>query len=164
MPKGSMARAISSPSRCCEISILMGLERFHAFGIISSRPCQKHRMNGLPAFQNESGYCWPCTSQREVAWTKRIYRAIVTAAKRTAPLLRSRRFTRPDIDELYRRLDGELGGIETRIGAVPGQQLGMAALFDKAALIQHEDHVGINHGRQAMGDDEGRATLHQFRS
>ena len=37
----------------------------------------------------------------------------------------------------------------------------MRALVDQAALVEHEDAVGVANGSEAMGDDEGRSPLHQ---
>ena len=37
------------------------------------------------------------------------------------------------------------------------EQFGMCAAFDDAAVIEHEDLVGIDDGRQAVRDDQGGA-------
>ena len=39
----------------------------------------------------------------------------------------------------------------------------MGAFLGDAALLHHQDAVAGQHGRQAMGDDEGGAVLHQPR-
>ena len=39
----------------------------------------------------------------------------------------------------------------------------MRALLDDAALVEDDDAVGAAHRREAVGDDERRAALHQVR-
>src|SRR5207248_10874892 len=58
-------------------------------------------------------------------------------------------------------LGGELGLVEARINAVASKQLVMFAGLDDAAAIEHADHVGADDRRQAVGNDDGRAPLHQ---
>ena len=41
--------------------------------------------------------------------------------------------------------------------AAAAQQVGVAAAFDHAALVHHQDLVGVHHRRQAVGDDQGGA-------
>ena len=36
-----------------------------------------------------------------------------------------------------------------------------ARLLDDAAAIEHDDAIGIHHGREPMGDDQRRALMHQ---
>src|SRR5689334_3780677 len=43
------------------------------------------------------------------------------------------------------------------VEAVPGQQLAMAATLGDAAAVEHDDLVGIDDGRQPMGDHDGGA-------
>ena len=43
------------------------------------------------------------------------------------------------------------------IGAVAADQLAMAAFFDDAAAVEHEDAVGADHARQPVRQDEGGA-------
>jgi hypothetical protein len=38
--------------------------------------------------------------------------------------------------------------------AAAREQLVMAALLDHAAALEHQDLVGIDHGREAMRDDQ----------
>jgi hypothetical protein len=44
-----------------------------------------------------------------------------------------------------------------RVEATPGEQLVMAALLDHATVVEHQDLVGIDHGREAMRDDQDGA-------
>ena len=37
----------------------------------------------------------------------------------------------------------------------------MRALLDDAPVLHHRDHVGVAHRGQTVGDDQGRAPLHQ---
>ena len=37
----------------------------------------------------------------------------------------------------------------------------MGAALDDAAVVENHDRVGVLHGRQAVGNDEDRAALHQ---
>ena len=41
----------------------------------------------------------------------------------------------------------ELGAVEARIGALGGQQLGVAALLDDAAVLDNNDPVGVANRR-----------------
>ena len=45
--------------------------------------------------------------------------------------------------------------------AIGRQQLGMGALLDDPAGVQHDDTVGVLHGGQAVRDDQRGATAHQ---
>ena len=65
-PKWATASAMIRPSRCDEISMWIGAIRRHAIGIIISRPCQKARINGLPASRSRRGCSAPSTLQRLV--------------------------------------------------------------------------------------------------
>src|SRR5262245_39772298 len=44
-----------------------------------------------------------------------------------------------------------------RILAGAGQQVAMPAALGDAAVLQHDDLVGVDHGGEAVGDDERRA-------
>ncbi len=37
----------------------------------------------------------------------------------------------------------------------------MIARFDKMPFLEDDDAIGVYDGRKAVGDDEGRAALHQ---
>ena len=43
-----------------------------------------------------------------------------------------------------------------QMGVVPllGQQAGMVALLQNAALAEHQDLVGLHHGGEAVGNDD----------
>src|SRR6516225_3481676 len=56
---------------------------------------------------------------------------------------------------------GDLAADQPRIEPVTGEQLAMGAGFDETAAIENGESVGVAHGRQAMGDDDGRAVAHQ---
>src|SRR5205823_6086967 len=43
------------------------------------------------------------------------------------------------------------------IDATTQQQFPMMAALDDASAVEHQDLVGVDDGRQPMGDDEGRA-------
>ncbi len=47
------------------------------------------------------------------------------------------------------------------IQAATRQQFGLRSQFHQPALVQHRDAVAVSDGGQAMGDDDGRAALHQ---
>src|SRR5260370_22845149 len=51
--------------------------------------------------------------------------------------------------------------IEARIQSALGNELAMRAGFHHPALIEHVDAVGVEHGREPMCDDDGRAPFHQ---
>ena len=55
----------------------------------------------------------------------------------------------------------ELQACQFSVQSVFGQQLCMRALGDDAALVHHHDAVGLEHGGQAVGDDQRGATRHQ---
>ena len=61
---------------------------------------------------------------------------------------------------LFRRFDlvlfplALLAGPHFGIEAVPAEQLRMGAALGDAALVEHDDLVGVDHGREAVGDDE----------
>ncbi len=72
-----------------------------------------------------------------------------------------------DLDELARiqeqvRLQAVLARVEVGVAASPGQQLLVPATLDDAASLDDEDRVGSPDRRQPVGDDEGRAPLHQL--
>ena len=52
------------------------------------------------------------------------------------------------------RLGGELRLVEVGVEAARGEQLGVAAALDDAAVVDDEDLVGAAHRRQPVGDDE----------
>ena len=54
----------------------------------------------------------------------------------------------------------ELGVVQVEVEPAVGDQLVVAALFDDLAVVHDEDRVGVADGREAVGDDEGRAALH----
>ena len=58
---------------------------------------------------------------------------------------------------LLARLFGHQAGID----AAPRHQRVVASLFGDLAAVEHEDAVAIDHARQAMGEDQRRAALHQ---
>jgi hypothetical protein len=45
--------------------------------------------------------------------------------------------------------------VEAGVVAVEGQQLVVAAQFDDSAAVEHGDLVGIAHGGDAVGDEDG---------
>src|SRR4029434_10459291 len=46
---------------------------------------------------------------------------------------------------------------QRRVAAVPLEQLAVRAAFDDAAVVEDDDRVGIDDGRQPVRDDQGRA-------
>jgi hypothetical protein len=52
-------------------------------------------------------------------------------------------------------------GHQLGIDAALRHQVGMAALLGDLAAVQHQDAVAVDHARQAMGEDQGGAALHQ---
>ena len=58
---------------------------------------------------------------------------------------------------LLARLFGHQAGID----AAPRHQRVVASLFGDLAAVEHQDAVAIDHARQAMGEDQRRAALHQ---
>ena len=54
-----------------------------------------------------------------------------------------------------------LAGHQPRVGAAADDQLGVRALLDQAAPVQHEDPVGAHDARQAVREDERRAAEHE---
>ena len=51
---------------------------------------------------------------------------------------------------------GELGVVEVVVGPARGEQLGVVALLDDAAVLHHEDEVGVPDRREPVGDHEAR--------
>ncbi len=49
----------------------------------------------------------------------------------------------------------ELALVQLGVQAADGEQLGMGALLDQAAVVEHQDLVGGQHGRQPMRDGDG---------
>ena len=58
-------------------------------------------------------------------------------------------------------LESELQLGETGVEGIAGHQLGVRADVDDAAVIDDDDAVGLQHRGEAVGDDDGRAPLHQ---
>jgi hypothetical protein len=54
----------------------------------------------------------------------------------------------------------ELHGVQARVVAVGGQQLGVGAAFDDASLVHDQDQIGFFDGRQAVRDDQRRPPGH----
>ena len=53
--------------------------------------------------------------------------------------------------------------VDLAVETALAQQLVVPAALDDAAALQHQDLVGRLHGAQPLGDDEGRAALHELR-
>jgi len=47
----------------------------------------------------------------------------------------------------------------TGINAVAGEEVAVTAAFDDTPSLQHQNLVGINHGRQPVGDHKGGSAL-----
>jgi hypothetical protein len=60
-------------------------------------------------------------------------------------------------------LSAELAFVEGGVEAAALEQLGVAALLDEAAAVEHEDQVGGEDRREAVGDDDGAASDEQRR-
>lgn len=60
-----------------------------------------------------------------------------------------------------KRLRDFTAGVELIVLAALGEEFVVGASLDDAAFFQHDDTVAVTHGGEAMGDDKGRATLHQ---
>ena len=56
---------------------------------------------------------------------------------------------------------GELSCNQVGKSASACNQFGEAAALHHAPLVEHQDFIGIAHGRQAMRDDECRPARHQ---
>ena len=59
-------------------------------------------------------------------------------------------------------VEGLQGGEAPVDAVLAGHQLVVGPHLGDAAAVDHHDAVGVPHRRQAMGDDQGRATLHQL--
>src|SRR3546814_4246739 len=59
--------------------------------------------------------------------------------------------------------DLELQRGEARVEAAGCRQLAVAAALDQAALVDHQDAVGLQHGGEAVGDDQRRARSEERR-
>jgi hypothetical protein len=59
------------------------------------------------------------------------------------------------------QLLAELARVQPVVVAALAQQLGMRAHLADAPVLDHQDAVGAPDGRQAVGDDEAGAPLHQ---
>ena len=55
-----------------------------------------------------------------------------------------------------------LGLVELAVEAVLREQLVVRALLDDPAVVEHDDQVGVPHGREAVGDHERRPAHHQL--
>src|SRR5205809_1442116 len=55
----------------------------------------------------------------------------------------------------------ELEIVQPAVQAVRGQQVAVRAALDDPPLRQHDDEVGVLHGREAVRDDEHRAVRHE---
>src|SRR5215468_3679064 len=62
-------------------------------------------------------------------------------------------------DSNGRFLLAQLQAIEGRVTSAPAQQLVVTTRFDDSPILDDEDAVGVHHGMQAVGDDDGRAPL-----
>src|SRR5690606_39457892 len=56
----------------------------------------------------------------------------------------------------------ELDVIDALVVAAESQELLVGSPLDDAPLVQHDDLVGVLHGRDPVGDDEGGPPLHQL--
>src|ERR1700677_2790827 len=92
------------------------------------------------------------------------------------------RFTRPNVPaaigsaasnrspiepEGYWQLSELLGAVElqlrqARVETVGRDETLVRSFLDDTALVQHQDAIAGQHGRQAMGDDQRGAPPHQF--
>jgi len=52
--------------------------------------------------------------------------------------------------------------MQPRVVAILRQQLGMSAALDNPPLVHDQDQVGLLDGRQAVGDHQGGAALHDL--
>ena len=62
---------------------------------------------------------------------------------------------------VLRLIQFESAGVELVVGALLGDQILVGATLDDAAVIQHHNAIGIAHGGEAVGNDEGGSALHQ---
>ena len=62
-----------------------------------------------------------------------------------------------------RRAPRRTGVVQVEVEALPREQLLVRALLDDAAVVHHEDGVGVADGGQPVRDHEARAVLHQLR-
>ena len=76
IPRCLTMRAMICPSRCCEISIWKFFFESQHKGIISKRPCQKLKINGVLDFQNCSGISPRTTCHRPLIRTNLMYQAV----------------------------------------------------------------------------------------
>ena len=51
--------------------------------------------------------------------------------------------------------------VKFTILSIKGHEFLMCALLDNPTLYNHDDAISIANGGESVGDDEGRATLHQ---
>src|SRR6185437_5361833 len=58
---------------------------------------------------------------------------------------------------------GELQPVQLRVQSVLREQLRVRAGLRQAAALEHDDAIGLFHGRQAMRDDERGAVAQQLR-
>ena len=66
----------------------------------------------------------------------------------------------PDASRL--RIIHQLAVVDLGVLRAGLHQLTMAALSHDAALLQHQNQVGVEHGADALGDDEAGASFHQL--
>src|SRR5687768_13683029 len=62
-----------------------------------------------------------------------------------------------------RRKVRELELVELAVASLSGEKLGMRALLDDAASLDHQDLIGPLDGREAVGDDDRGTVLHEMR-
>ena len=60
--------------------------------------------------------------------------------------------------QFLRRVDLPLAAPHRGINSAPRQKLLMRAALGDDALVEHQNLVGVDHGRQAMGDHDRRAS------
>src|SRR5262245_32857013 len=63
---------------------------------------------------------------------------------------------------LFALARGELAVVEVGVEATLRQQFFVPALLDDAAVVHHQDAVGVTDGREPVRDDEAGATTHQL--
>src|SRR5271167_2568530 len=60
--------------------------------------------------------------------------------------------------QFLRRVDLPLAAPHRRIDSAPRQELLMRAALGDDALVEHQDFVGVDHGRKAVRDYDRRAS------
>src|SRR6202790_4867689 len=84
--------------------------------------------------------------------------AVATPAKASR---RNSGSSRPGHQAWTLRLVGKLLPVKAFVKAAFGEELAVGALLDDPAGVDDEDAVGIEDGRQAVGNDDDRPPLHQ---